>query len=121
MQSAAEERLAQLRDTYGPGWMEREHSETNNTSSNSLLQQLPSRTREYLRRVEATRSEALLQSSSTRCHTGRKNSSDRILHRNSKLDGDDEAGSSSSRQMHDPSTGSIDIDLPAFTQPDNVV
>ncbi|CAI8015379.1 hypothetical protein GBAR_LOCUS9523, partial [Geodia barretti] len=59
MKEVAEERLAHLRDMYGPGWMDSEDSNVdfNRLSSVQLVSSRQSRTREYLRKMEATRSE----------------------------------------------------------------
>ena len=126
MHRVAEERLAQLRDTYGPGWMDSEHSETDNTSSNSLLQQ-PARTREYLRKMEATRSAGLYQPSG-----GITPRASGITPRASKSSGDSSLQSGPVRSklsgvcevdlgLREPSSNSVDIDLPTFTKPENIV
>ena len=115
MQKLAEERLAQLRDTYGPGWMDSEHSEadinTNQLGSTSLFSR-PSRTREYLRKVEASHSTAYQSNSNYSIGAAAIRSS------SSRFSG---PGGASNRRIQAQSSSSAQIDLPAFTQPENVV
>ena len=124
MREAAEERLAQLRDTYGPGLIDRENSE----GGPALPGQCPSRTREYLRKVEAARSSVYNQrsrgllsatsstSSSGSSHTGSTGS-------RSVVGGASGRGlreMSSHRGFQAPSTDSVQIDVPTFTEPENI-
>lgn len=102
MRNAAEERLAQLRDAYGPDWLENEQSST-------VLLPRPSRAREYLRKVEASRS-ALLHSSS--------HSTSIIGNRSTMSSSGLQAGTSTC--THE-SAESVAIDIPTFTQPEEVV
>lgn len=115
MHNAAEERLAQLRDTYGPGWMESEQSQTDINPNSKLLLPRPSRTREYLRRVEASRS-ALQSSSYSVAATSTQSRSTR-----SGMSCAVGLQTASSSRVHASSSGSVDIDIPTFTEPENVV
>ena len=126
MQNVAEERLAQLRDTYGPGWMGNEHSETDidpnqlNSSGASLIQR-QCRIREYLRRVEASRATSLQQSSSAAMygHISRSSRSTQSCVGGANGRGLQAVGSS--HQTHTPSSDSVQIDLPTFTRPEDAV
>ena len=116
MHKLAEERLAQLRDTYGPGWMGNEHSEpninTNQLGSTGLFSR-PSRTREYIRKVEASQS-AAYQSSSSGYSIG-------TAAMGSGLSRASMGQRVSSRQIQGQTSSSAQIDIPSFTQPENVV
>ena len=108
MHDVAQERLMQLQDTYGPGWLSSEHSDAD--ISHTLLLQRPSRTREYLRRIEASRSSALQSSSFT--ITGMHGVGQSMSSQSS-------AGRALGVQTS--SSQSVPIDVPLFTHPENVV
>ena len=101
MHDAAEERLAQLRDTYGPGWMQ---TDTNPSAYHSalLLQQSTSRTLDYLRVAES--GETVTQSGSYR-YSGAAATA---------------VGEQQSRTSL-PSGLSVPTDSPEFTKPEKVV
>ena len=129
MREAAEERLAQLRDTYGPGWMDSENNGEAVVSrlGSALLGQRPSRTREYLRRVEASRSTAYLQPRHHRGAMGGSSSSSGTSQSRSTQSGVGGAAGGrslqemSSRRFHEPSSDSVQIDLPTFSETENIV
>ena len=124
MREVAEERLAHLRDMYGPGWMDSENSDVDFSRLSSVqpVSRQQSRTREYLRKVAATRSEPYQSS-----HTGE--------HQGGVVGGTWSFGTNRSRSsvegmgdrrrgLQGPPTASSDsvgIDLPMFTETEDIV
>jgi hypothetical protein len=132
MKEVAEERLAHLRDMYGPGWMDSEDSgvDFNRLSSVQLVSSRQSRTREYLRKVEATRSEPYHarthHSAVTDGEGGGTRRSFGSYRSSSSVGGVAGGGrglrepATTSRQLQ-ASSDSVDIDLPMFTETEDIV
>ena len=125
MQEVAEERLAHLRDMYGPGWIDSENSDVdfNRLSSIQMVSRQQSRTRQYLRKVEATRSEPYHSFYSRDQQLGAVGSFS--SHRSRSNVGGVAGGErglrkTSSHQLH-ASSDSVDIDLPMFTETEDIV
>ena len=121
MHDAAEERLAQLRDTYGPGWMQNEQSQTNiNQSAYHSALLLQQSTLDYLHVVES--GETVTQSGSYRS-SGAAAAATVVGEQQSRPV---ESGTSvvslqvaSGPQL--PSGLSVPTDSPEFTKPEKVV
>ena len=128
MKEVAEERLAHLRDMYSPGWMDSENSDVdfNRLSSVQLVSSQQSRTREYLRKVEATRSDPYHARAHHSAVAGGGGGGFGSYQSRSSVGGVAGGGrglrepATTSRQLQ-ASSDSVDIDLPMFTETEDVV
>lgn len=129
MRELADERLAQLRDTYGPGWLEEEAS----VMQSALLGQcMSTRTRQYLRTVEARRSVACQHPPSQHWDPMTRNKSGRSIDIRTKSTPEisgtgtrgrrNGQGTNSDSQLNAGwSSDNVLVDLPIFNESENVV